>query len=134
MTDKEKYILLMERYFDAETSPEEEKALAAYAASTDDPAFAELRGVLGFLSIGRKKSSSKAGAFRWPVAAAVAAGLAAIVTVGIVSGVNDGYVSYAFGEKTTDSELVMESVNNSLTDFFAETTRAEASLAEIFGK
>lgn len=134
MTDKEKYILLMERYFDAETSPEEEKELAAYAASTDDPAFAELRGVLGFLSIGREKSGSKAGAFRWPVAAAVAAGFAAIVTIGILSGGNDGYVSYSFGQKTTDSELVMESVNNSLTDFFAEKTRAEASLAEIFGK
>ena len=69
-----------------------------------------------------------------PSAAAVAAGFAAIVTIGILSGGNDGYVSYSFGQKTTDSELVMESVNNSLTDFFAEKSRAEASLAEIFGK
>ena len=39
MNDKEKYLELMQRYFDAETSLEEEKDLALYAASTDDPAF-----------------------------------------------------------------------------------------------
>ena len=55
MNDKEKYLELMRRYFDAETSHEEEEALALYAASTEDPAFQELRGVLGYLSIGRQK-------------------------------------------------------------------------------
>ena len=49
MNDKEKYLELMQRYFDAETSPDEEKELALYAASTDDPAFEVLRGVLGYI-------------------------------------------------------------------------------------
>ena len=59
MNDKEKYLELMRRYFDAETSPEEEKDLALFAASTANPAFQELRGVLGYLSIGRQKKTNK---------------------------------------------------------------------------
>ena len=39
MTDKEKYTALMQRYWEAETTPAEERALARYAARTDDPDF-----------------------------------------------------------------------------------------------
>ena len=53
MTDKEKYTRLMQRYWEAETTPAEERELARYAARTDDPAFDQLRGVLGYLSVGR---------------------------------------------------------------------------------
>lgn len=55
MNDKEKYLELMQRYYEAETTPEEERELTSYAASTDDPDFEGLRGVLGFLSVGRQK-------------------------------------------------------------------------------
>ena len=134
MTDKEKYTLLMERYFGGETTPEEEKALAAYVASVEDPDFEELRGVLGYLSIGREMRQSKIRRIRWHAVITVAASLAAILTVGIVRSGSDTYVRYAFGEKTTDSELVMETVNNSLADFFTQGTQAEVSLEEIFNR
>jgi len=134
MTDKDKYRLLMERYFEGETTPEEEMALAAYAASTEDPCFDELRGVLGYLSIGRELRQPKVRKIHWSTAIAVAASLATIITVGLVTKGDNTYVRYAFGEKSTDSELVMETVNNSLSDFFSDGTRAEVSLEEIFGK
>ena len=38
---------LVERYFEAETTPEEELALREFLARTDDPAFDEARAVLG---------------------------------------------------------------------------------------
>ena len=73
MTDKEKYTALMQRYWEAETTPAEERRLARYAARTDDPAFEELRGVLGYLSLGRAQTSRRAPA-RWAYSwAAVAA-------------------------------------------------------------
>ena len=134
MTDKEKYTLLMERYFEGETTPEEENALAAYVASVDDPDFGELRGVLGYLSIGRELRQPKVRKIRWRAAVAVAASLAAIITIGVATIGSDSYVRYAFGEKTTDSQIVMETVNNSLADFFAVGTQAEASLEEIFNR
>ena len=43
----------MQRYFEGETTPEEERALARYVARTDDAAFDAVRGVLGYLSVGR---------------------------------------------------------------------------------
>ena len=54
MNDKEKNTALMRRYFEAETTPEEERELARYMARVDDPAFDEIRGVMGYLSDGKR--------------------------------------------------------------------------------
>ena len=78
MTDKEKYTALMQRYWDAATTPEEERALALYAAGTADPDFEEIRGVLGYLSVGKEKKERKARATRLYAMAAVAAGIVAV--------------------------------------------------------
>ena len=42
MTNKEKYLNLMHRYWDAETTPEEERELAGYVARVDDQEFDEI--------------------------------------------------------------------------------------------
>ena len=134
MNDKEKYLELMQRYYDAETSPEEERDLARYAASTDDPAFEQLRGVLGFLSIGRRKKARKGRAFRLYAAAASVA-LVAAVGLGLSAGrqpAADGCVRYAYGEKVEDDKLIMESVETSLAEFFGEKSPAETNLLEMF--
>ena len=60
MNDKEKYLILAKRYFEAETTAQEERELSRYVAGTDDPEFDELRGVLGFLSIGKEKRLRRA--------------------------------------------------------------------------
>ena len=61
MKDKAYWKALTERYFDAETTRKEEEALKAFAASTTDPDFDELRAVMGYLAVGRKQyAASKA--------------------------------------------------------------------------
>lgn len=137
MTDKEKYTVLMQRYWEAETSPEEERALARYAARTDDPAFDQLRGVLGYLSIGRQRQR-QAGRLR-PVYAWVAAALL-IITVGLGFSTRTGrhapeselYIRQVYGVPVTDGEQVMASVEATLSDFFSGQTPAEANLLEMF--
>ncbi len=133
MNEKEKYLELMRRYFDAETSHEEEEALALYAASTEDPAFQELRGVLGYLSIGRQKKVKKVRSVSF--FSIVAAASVAIVTAIGISFSNQSHSScirYTYGNKDSDETLIMESVESSLADFFAGNTPAEANLLELF--
>lgn len=136
MTDKEKYTALMQRYWDGETTPAEERKLARYAARTDDPAFEELRGVLGYLSIGRERKHRQVRSrlvYSW---AAAAAALVILLSVGIASrnkGTGrDMCILYAYGETSTDSEQIMASVDASLADFFAGESPAETNLIEMF--
>ena len=133
MDEKEKYLGLMQRYFDALTTPEEEAELARYAASADDPAFSTLRGVLGYLSIGRRRKARKRRTFRQFTAAAAAA---LVLGVSAALALSDRAQSslYAYGEKVTDTEEIMSTVEASLADFFSEGTSAEANLIEMFNR
>lgn len=129
---------MMQRYWDAATTPEEERALALYAAGTADPDFEEIRGVLGYLSVGKEKKARKARATRLYAMAAVAAGIVAVAAVGLSLGrdaaipSDDRLVRYAFGERSSDQETIMASVDESLADFFGRETPAETNLIEMF--
>lgn len=79
MDDKAKYLDLMQRYIDAETSPEEEKALIRYVASTDNPEFDSLRGALGFLSVGKRRKARKSKMIKRYFLVGVAAAIVAVV-------------------------------------------------------
>ena len=133
MNDKEKYLELMQRYFDAETSLEEEKDLALYAASTDDPAFEDLRGVLGYIGIGRQKKAKRVRAIRF-YSIVAAASVAIVTAIGITLSNQDhnSCIRYTYGDKEDDETLIMESVESSLADFFAGKSPAEANLFELF--
>jgi hypothetical protein len=137
MNDKEKYLELMRRYFDAETSPDEEKALALYAASSDDPDFEGLRGVLGFLSIGHQKKAKKIRAVRF-YSIVTAAGVAILAAIGINltdrRPLEEDCIRYAYGEKVDDNAQIMASVESSLIDFFGDDTSAEMNLKEMFNR
>ena len=138
MTDKEKYKALMQRYWDAETTPEEERELALYAARTDDPNFKEIRCVLGYLSIGKEKRTRKTRKVWMYSFAAVAASVVAVVAIGLNLGKqesvpsSDECVRYAYGETSSDKEMIMATVDASLADFFGGETPAEANLIEMF--
>ena len=136
MTDKEKYTALMQRYWEAETSPEEERELARYAAGTDDPDFREIRGVLGYLSVGREQKARKRRTVRiysWAAAAAsIVAVLALSLSVGQSKRSEDTCVSHSYGVQKNDSEAIMASVEASLAVFFAGDTPAEVQLSEMF--
>ena len=134
MTEKEKYKALVQRYWDAETTPEEERELALYAAGTDDPDFLEIRGVLGYLSIGKQKKARKARATLTYSLAAVAAGVVVMVAIGLNLGrrSSDEWERYTYGEFSSDKEVIMAAVDASLADFFGGETPAEANLIEMF--
>ena len=128
---------LMRRYFDAETSPEEEKELALYAASTDDSAFEDLRGVLGYIDIGRQKKAKKARAFRFHALAAAAC-LALITVIGLnilnQSTQDEECIRYAYGVKVEDIDRIMTAVESSLADFFGNANVAEQNLKELLNR
>lgn len=129
MTEKNKYLEMMQRYFEAETTLSEERELAAYAAASKDPEFEQVCAVLGYLSIGRAK---RAGG--WAVGVA-AASLAAVVTAGIAlfhPGARS--VQYAFSEKSTDERQIMQTVETSLSEFFSRESGVEVQLAEILNR
>ncbi|MEE3375522.1 MAG: hypothetical protein VZR22_02330 [Candidatus Cryptobacteroides sp.] len=133
MTDKEKYTALMQRYWEAETTPEEERELALFAAGTDSPDFAEIRGVLGYLAIGREKKVRRARTVRMYSLAAIAASLVAVTVVGLHRGHHaDQYSRHAYGEFTADPDVIMPAVDASLANFFGETSPAEANLIDMF--
>lgn len=127
MTDKEKYTALMQRYWEAGTTPEEERALARYAARTDDPGFEELRGVLGYLSVGRTRKAARARTVRFFSLAAAAGCIVAVLVLGLSRPweKSESYIRYSYGRPTTDKELIMESVERSLADFFTTETPPE---------
>ena len=137
MTAKEKYTDLMQRYWEGETSPEEERALARYIAQVDDPDFEVLRGVLGYLSIGRQERARRSRAVRF-YAFAVAASVALIAVFGVSVSVRvsrspeEACIRYAYGEREDDNTLIMASVEASLADFFGQETPVESSLIEMF--
>lgn len=137
MNDKKKYLEMMQRYYDAETSPEEEKELALYAASTDDPAFEALRGLLGFIGIGRQKKAKKVRAIRFQALTA-AAGLALIAAIGL-NFLNPGAqdeecIRYAYGVKEEDNVRIMTAVESSLADFFGNDNVVEQNLKELLNR
>lgn len=138
MTDKEKYTILMQRYFEGETTSEEERALAHYAAQTDDAEFDAVRGVLGYLSVGRGLKARRTRRVRLYSFAAAAACLAAILALGLgLAGdrhtlKDDQFVRYSYGERSDDREEVMASIESSLAEFFAGDTPVEANLIEMF--
>ena len=138
MTDKEKYTALMQHYWEAETTPEEERELARYAARVDDPDFDQIRGILGYLSIGREKRARRVRKVRVYSFAAAAACIVAIIAIGL--GIQatpsqreeDLCISYAYGVQNTDHETIMASVESSLADFFSGNSPAETNLLEMF--
>ena len=137
MTDKEKYTELARRFWEAETSPEEERDLAGYVANVDDPGFDELRGVLGYLSVGRRKRIGKGRRLRmYSIAAAASITAFVAISLSLLAGrsnrIDDVCVSYVYGVQPVDSDEIMASVESSLADFFAGETPAEIQLTEMF--
>lgn len=136
MTEKTKYQELMRRYFEAETTPDEERDLAGYAAASDDPDFEVLRGVFGFVSIGRvgkarSASAGRSGRVGIYAAVSMAAAVAAIL---FLRHPDSKSVQYMFSEKTTDEVRIMQSVEASLSEFFSRKSDVPLQLSEIFDR
>ena len=83
MKDKQYYIDLTDRWFDALLSPGEERELKAFLAGTEDPDFDEVKAVMGYSVTGKAlagRPSSRPGRRLAWTAVAVAASVALVST------------------------------------------------------
>ena len=127
---------LIDKYFEAETTPEEELALREFLARTDDPAFDEARAVLGYLSAQRSRLAARGRVRRLTAALAAAAAIAlvAIFNHTPTPGTEDTCVIYAYGEKNTDRQAVLDDMNTTLAELFGDSQGPDvaAQLSELF--
>lgn len=132
---------LIQRYFDAETSLEEEALLKRAVAHREEPRYDEIRAVLGFMVAKRRGESAKRrkGAAVWLRVAAVAAVAALVVTVGINlthQGAETG-TCYAMvgGVRIDDESQVLSLMQSNLGDIGDAASEAgmsvESQMADI---
>lgn len=140
---------MIERYFEATLSEEEETALKAFLASPEGqaPEYDEVRAVMGYFATGRRlgsahlpsrslnahsRSLSRSKGISRIIA--VAAGLAILLTLGVnIYNKQNICVSFVDGKKVTDKEVVMNDVDNILADLLSDRIGMEEQLNEFFG-
>lgn len=151
---------IIDGYFEATLSEEEETALKAFLASPEGqaPEYDEVRAVMGYFAAGRSVeilrsrplpqndkihapvilSETKDLRHRsplWRRVAAIAASLTIIVTLGVsLYNKNNVCVSFVDGRKVTDKEIVMNDVDNILADLLTDRTDMEELLNDFFDK
>ena len=130
---------MIDRYFEATLSEEEETALKAFLASPEGqaPEYDEVRAVMGYFATGRSLSLSKDRRFGKLSKRifAIAASLAIIVTLGVnIYNKSNICVSIVDGKRVTDKEVVMNDVDNILADLLSDRTGMEEQLSDFFGK
>ena len=136
MKNKQYYIDLSDRWFDALLTGDEECELKAFLASTDDPDFDEVKVVAGFFAAGKavhgeEKRRKTMHRLIWAVAA-MAASLAIFAAIGLYEHrQNDCYI-LAYGEKTTDSEQALEDMTTTLAVLFGESEDVGDDLFDLF--
>ena len=134
MKNKQYYIDLTDRWFDALLSPGEERELKSFLAGTEDPDFDEVKAVMGYFVTGKalagRPLSRPGNRFVW-TAVVVAASIALVVAIGLRPRQNDCYI-LAHGEKTTDSRRALENMNSTLSDLFSTGGDVEAQLSDLF--
>lgn len=142
MKNKAYYIDLSERWFDALLTEDEERALKAFLASTDDPDFDEIKAVAGFFATGKAvygaqeenhrpaRQRRTTHQFAW-AAIAVAASLALVAAIGLYSQRQNQCYILAYGEKSTDKELALESMEATLSSLFGTAPDIEKELETL---
>lgn len=142
MKNKQYYIDLSERWFDALLTDDEERALKAFLASTDDPDFNEIKAVAGFFATGKAVYGAQEENHRparqrrtthrlaW-AAIAVAASLALVAAIGLYNQRQNQCYILAYGEKSTDKELALESMEATLSSLFGTAPDIEKELETL---
>lgn len=131
MKNKDYYLQLAERYFDAELSEIEEIRLKRFLATTDDPRFNGVKAVMGYLSIERRLHASrpsKMPGIRLFLATTLAA---ACLLIGFAPLLRPNIcVHKANGVVTSNENLVMGTVEEVLSDFFSSDDEINIILNE----
>lgn len=118
--DKTYWLRLAERYFEAETTSDEEAALRLYVTGNDDPDFDELRAVMGYSAVARRLAEPRKPAFRLRRIVAAAAVVLLLIGVAVpLLAPGDEYVAYVGGKRITDKEKVMQLMQNDMQSMTA---------------
>ena len=127
---------MIERYFEATLSEEEETVLKAFLASPEGqaPEYDEVRAVMGYFAAGRVVRQAHQPYRLTNRIVAIAASLAIIVTLGVnIYNKTNICVSFVDGI-VTDKEVVMNDVDNILADLLSDRTGVEEQLNDFFGQ
>ena len=129
---------LAERYFEAQTSEEEERALACFAATpaAAAPQFDELRAALSLAAFARRRTAAVPKrrtlrpALRYAAVAAVACTV--LAAVWMAPRPAPDCVAYIHGQRTTNAAAVEAAMHRSLADIAAPlaTETMEEQMAE----
>lgn len=140
---QEEWRQLAEKYFEAETTDEEERQLKQFVCTPEaqDPVFDELKAVIGYLAVGKSRYQKANGkhasfqAWKWRSAAAVffCCLLSGSLYVLRQQGRNQ-CIAYINGERCTDSELVMSHMKLSMSQVSQDTEdfTVESQLGSLF--
>ena len=137
MKIKSYYLDLAERWFDALLTEEEERELKAFLAGTDEPDFDEVKAVAGFFAVGKSIATKNAHVVArhrflpWAATVAIAASLVLVAAIGMYHRQNDCYI-LAYGQKTTDRNLVIEDMTATLMGIFGEGEDVGDELFDLF--
>lgn len=128
---------LSERYFDAQTTEEEEVALRRFLASnTCGAEFDDVRAVMGFSVVGKAKQRKKKAKHLRRAAIGIAAAVAAVAIAvpALLNRNNDVYVAYIGGMVVTDQEVVMTQMHAALAEVMQPETEdiVQSQLGDFF--
>lgn len=137
--DKKKWQELADRYFDAQTTDEEEQLLKRFLVSgkAAGKEFEEIRAVMGFLQKGKTVHSKDSSRFRFSwrwISVAASAILVLSVGLGIMDSRRNVCVAYIGGQKCTDTEKVMRQMSISMkqVNIEEESADVEGQLKDMF--
>ena len=143
MQNKEYWIKLSSKYFEAETTEQEEQELRQFAATCQDPDFDELRAVMSYLELARSYNN---GAIRrkFFTRSLIAASLALVMGISLFVAAhidqgqdyNADYHAYVKGIEITDQDqvfdLMVRTLQNMETISQDELPTVEEQLEDIF--
>lgn len=120
--DKQYWLKLCERYFEAETTEEEERELRLFAAKTSDPDFHELQAVMGFTAMARPHIITSS---HHHILASIAASVIVILGLSLFFSLNNrqqdtGCVAWVNGKKVSDPNEVMTLMQNTMRNMDIE--------------
>jgi len=130
-TGTDRWLRLAERFFEAATTEEEERALRRFLLSPEgqDARFDELRAYMAFAASGRAaaiprptapaKRSGIRPAVKWAAAAVLVAGMVLPATFRLMRSADEVCVAYIGGKRVTEREAVLSHIHGVMEDVVA---------------
>lgn len=141
----ERWLQLIERYFDATITDAEEQQLKQFLASphSNSQQYDEIKAVMGFLSTGKRYNSQSKKqriiginrVLKWSVAAAIVIGIIGTASIQFrTPSNNDICIAYINGEKYTEEAIVLAQMRNTMQRMSnsIEEHSLEHQLGEMF--